>query len=218
VRYLALRRANHSPASILVLCGSEILADAVSLVLIAGVLSLAYHEVERRFATSLLTAVRTGSGWVVAGVAAAIVSGVITRRYLPHAAARVATSVRDAWHEARTQSLGTLARAAGLTVVALVVRCAILPVLLARTPGLTPGQVLLGSAVMVYGQQLAPSPGGVGAVEIGAVAGFAQTVPPGALALLVVIWRTYALVLGSVAGGILLLRERRSAGGFEAPA
>ena len=218
VRYVALRRANHSPASIIMLCGSEIAADAVSLALVAILLSLAYPAVERQFATSLVETMRNGRGWVVGAMVIAGVSWAISRRFFPHLAAGVAASLRGAWRESRVRSVGTLARVTALTVGALVARCAILPVLLAGTPGLTLGQVLVGSAVLVYGQQLAPSPGGVGAVEIGAVAGFAGAIPPGALALLVVIWRTYALVLGSLAGGFLLLRERRAARRLEAPA
>lgn len=218
VRFVALRRANHSPASIIRLCGSEIAADAVSLVLIGVLLSLAYPAVERQFAASLVETVRSGRGWVAAGIVAAGLSWVISRRFFPGVAANVVASIQGAWREGRDQPAGTMACATALTIAALVARCGILPVLLAGVPGLTLGAVLVGSALLVYGQQLAPTPGGIGAVEIGAVAGFSGIFPSGALALIVVIWRTYALILGSVAGGVLLLRERRMGRRVEAPA
>ncbi|HEY6807953.1 MAG TPA: lysylphosphatidylglycerol synthase domain-containing protein, partial [Gemmatimonadales bacterium] len=134
-----------------------------------------------------------------------------TRRYLPRAYGSARTSIAAAWRHARAQRPGTLLRALGWTLGGFLVRGAVLPVLLARTPGLSLGGVLLGSAVLVYGQQLAPTPGGIGAVELGAVVGFGARIGPGALALLVVIWRTYTLALGALAGALLLMRARTPA-------
>jgi uncharacterized membrane protein YbhN (UPF0104 family) len=134
-----------------------------------------------------------------------------TRRFLPRAFLSARASLGEAWRHARSQRPATLARALGWTVAGFLVRGAVLPVLLARTPGLSLGTVLLRSAVLVYGQQLAPTPGGIGAVELGAVVGFAGRMGPGALALLVVVWRTYTLVLGAVAGAVLLVRARGAA-------
>jgi uncharacterized membrane protein YbhN (UPF0104 family) len=213
VRYVALRRAGHPPAAIVMLCGSEIVADAVALVLIALLLSLRFPDVERRFAVSLASIVRSGWWWVAGIILLGVVSALVTRRYLPRGAGSVGATLAAAWREARTRPFGVMFTATALTALALIARCAILPVLLAGVPGLTGGQVVLGSAALVYGQQLAPTPAGVGAVEIGAVAGLGGTIHPSALALVLVVWRTYALVLGSLAGALLLYSYRRASMG-----
>ena len=212
VRYVALRRAGHRPSAIVMLCGSEVVADVVALGLIAALLALRFPVARRRFAASLVSTLHGGwgLGWLIAVAGVAVVSVLATRRYLPRIANLTGGTLRGAWRQARPASL---AGATGLTIAALVARCAILPVLLARVPGLSLGQVILGSAALVYGQQLAPTPAGVGAVEIGAVAGLGAVISPGALALVLVVWRTYALVLGSLAGALLLYSYRRASMG-----
>lgn len=212
VRYVALRRAGHPGASIVMLFGSEIAADAVSLTAIAVILSLWFPGVERRFVASLVSTVRGGWTWVAGLGVLAVVSVLVTRRYLP-GILTVTQALGGAWREARARPPGALLAALVLTTAALIARCAILPVLLAGVPGLTWGQIILGSAALVYGQQLAPTPAGVGAVEIGAVAGLGAAIHPTALALVLVVWRTYALVLGSLSGAVLLYSYRRASMG-----
>lgn len=213
VRFLAWRRAGHPASSILMVCGSEIAADIVSLVLVGAALSLAFSVVERHFIGALFRTVRDEWSWALALLALAVTSVVVTRRVVPQRVVGVTAALREAWHEARTRPPAALIAATLLTIAALVARCAILPVLLIGVPGLSAGQVLVGSAALVYGQQLAPTPAGIGAVELGAVAGLGGVVPPTALAMVVIIWRTYALVLGSVAGAALLYSYRRASTG-----
>lgn len=213
VRYVALRRAGHPGPAIVMLCGSEIAADAVALTAIAILLSLRFPGVERQFLASLVSTVRGGSLWVAGVGALAVVSVLVTRRYLPRGMLAVTQGLRGAWREARARPPGAMLAALALTTAALIARCAILPVLLAGVPGLSWGQIILGSAALVYGQQLAPTPAGVGAVEIGAVAGLGAAIHPGALALVLVVWRTYALVLGSLSGAVLLYSYRRASMG-----
>ncbi|HEX4632339.1 MAG TPA: lysylphosphatidylglycerol synthase domain-containing protein [Gemmatimonadales bacterium] len=213
LRYVALRRAGHSPLAIVTLCGSEIVADAVALVLIALLLSFRFPDVERHFAVSLVSIVRSGWWWVAGVGVLGVMSALLTRRYLSRHLGSLRTTLRGAWREARTRGSGVMITATALTALALLARCAILPVLLAGVPGLTTGQAILGSAALVYGQQLAPTPAGVGAVEIGAVAGLGGSIHPSALALVLVVWRTYTLVLGSLAGALLLYSYRRASMG-----
>ena len=66
--------------------------------------------------------------------------------------------------------------------------------------------MILASALLVYGQTLAPTPAGAGVVELGFLVGL-QRISPGALPALILLWRTYTLALGVVAGSALLLRE-----------
>lgn len=213
VRFVVWRRAGHPASSILMVCGSEIAADVVSLVLVGAALSFAFPAVERHFIAALVRTVREGWSWALALVALAVTSVVVTRRFVPQHLVGVTAALREAWHEARTRPPAALIAATLLTIAALVARCAILPVLLIGVPGLSVGQVLVGSAVLVYGQQLAPTPAGIGAVELSAVAGLGGVVPPTALAMVVIIWRAYALVLGSLAGAALLYSYRRASMG-----
>jgi uncharacterized membrane protein YbhN (UPF0104 family) len=213
VRFLAWRRAGHPASSILMVCGSEIAADIVSLVLIGAALSFAFPAVERQFIGALFRTVRDAWSWALALAALAVTSVVVTKRFVPQHLVGVTDALREAWHEARTRPPAALIAATMLTIGALVARCAILPVLLIGVPGLSFGQVLVGSAALVYGQQLAPTPAGIGAVELSAVAGLGAVVPPTALAMVVIIWRTYALVLGAVAGAALLYSYRRASTG-----
>src|SRR5438552_923073 len=99
-----------------------------------------------------------------------------------------------------------LAGATFLTLISLIARGAVLPVLLASTPGLGAGTVILASALLVYGQTLAPTPAGAGVVELGFLVGL-HRIPAGALPALILLWRAYTLALGVVAGTALLLRE-----------
>lgn len=218
VRFLAWRRAGHAPSSILMVCGSEIVADIVSLVLVGIALSWAFPAVERRFGAALVRTARDGWPWALALGGLAWGSVLVTRRYVPQHVVSVSAALREAWHEARARSPASLIAATILTIAALVARCAILPVLLVGVPGLGLGQVLVGSAALVYGQQLAPTPAGIGAVELGAVAGLGGVVHPATLAMVVIIWRTYALVLGSLAGAGLLYSYRRASIGSKVPA
>jgi uncharacterized membrane protein YbhN (UPF0104 family) len=218
VRFLAWRRAGHSPSSILMVCGSEVAADVISLVAVAAALSWAFPSVEQRFAGALVRTVRDGWSWALALVGLAGASVFLSRRYLPQHVVSMAAALREAWREARARPPAALIAAAILTMAALVARCAILPVLLIGVPGLSAGQVLVGSAALVYGQQLAPTPAGIGAVELGAVAGLGGVIHPAALAMVVIIWRTYALVLGSLAGAGLLYSYRRASIGSRAAA
>lgn len=213
VRYVAWRRAGHPASSIFRLCGSEIATDVVALVLVGALLSWWFPAIERQFAGSLLRTVRDGWRWALALVALAGTSVLVTRRYVPQHVISVSGALREAWRETRHRPPTALAAATTLTIAALVARCAILPVLLIGVPGLSLGQVLVGSAALVYGQQLAPTPAGIGAVELGAVAGLGGVIRPTTLAMVVIIWRTYALVLGSVAGAGLLYSYRRASTG-----
>jgi uncharacterized membrane protein YbhN (UPF0104 family) len=188
----------------------EVAADAVALIAIAIVLSLLFSSAEREFAQSAARLWGGRDAWLVVGgtLLVAVLSVLCTRRLMPRVFRSAQASLGEAWRHARAQRPATLVRALGWTIAGFLVRGAVLPVLLARTPGLSLGEVLLGSAVLVYGQQLAPTPGGIGAVELGAVVGFGGQIGPGALALLVVVWRTYTLALGALAGALLLVRER----------
>src|SRR5207249_3902232 len=77
-------------------------------------------------------------------------------------------------------------------------------VLGAGQPGVSMSAVIVGSFTLLFGQLALPTPAGAGAVELGFVGGFAETMSPGALAGLLVAWRVYTLILPGALGGVLL--------------
>ncbi len=94
--------------------------------------------------------------------------------------------------------------AASLTALSMALRVGILPVLVAGQPGVSMSAVIVGSFTLLFGQLALPTPAGAGAVELGFVGGFAETMSPGALAGLLVAWRVYTLILPGALGGVLL--------------
>ena len=96
--------------------------------------------------------------------------------------------------------------AAAITLVSIVARTSILPILLIPMDiEVNMGAVILGSFTLIYSQLVLPTPSGAGGVELGFAAGFA-VLPPAELAGLLITWRVYTLVLGAAFGGVLLLR------------
>ncbi len=112
-----------------------------------------------------------------------------------------------AWRRARTLGCRSMAIATALTIVSIVARTAILPVLVAGLPGIDSGAVVLGSFVLLFGQLALPTPAGAGGVELGFVGGFAGTLSAGDLATLLLSWRTYTLILGAALGVVLFARN-----------
>ena len=208
IRYFGYVRAGAPTPAILATFGIEIVADAVVLVSVGILLSLLFPAAVREIVASSLRLVRSPHAWLVIAILALAVAGsaVLAHRLLPRGLSRLLVSLGEAWRHARTRSAAVLAGATLLTLASLIARGAVLPVLLAATPGLGAGTVILASALLVYGQALAPTPAGAGVVEVGFLVGL-QQIPAGALPALILLWRTYTLALGVVAGTTLLLRE-----------
>ncbi len=209
VRYLGFRRLGAPGPAILALFGIEIAADAVVLCGVAVLLAMVFRPAERELLAASGQLVRTRGFWLLIVAMVALVAGSVafTRRWMPRVLPSLAVSRREAWRCVRAQTPGILALTIVLTLLSLIARGAILPALLASSPRLDPGTVILASAVLLYGQLLAPTPAGLGAVELGAVASLAGHFPLGNLPALLLIWRAYTLVLGALAGAVLLLRE-----------
>ncbi len=208
VRYLGYVRTGAPTPAILATFGMEIAADAVVLVGVGVLLSLLFPSAVREILAASLRLARSPHAWLVVLVLALALAGsaVLAHRLVPRGLSRLLMSLGEAWRYARTQSPGVLAAATLLTLVSLIARGAILPVLLAATPGLGAGTVILGSALLVYGQTLAPTPAGAGVVEIGFLVGL-ERIPADTLPVLILVWRTYTLALGVLAGAALLLRD-----------
>jgi uncharacterized membrane protein YbhN (UPF0104 family) len=90
-----------------------------------------------------------------------------------------------------------------LTLVNIAARVAILP-LLAQTldQPQTLAATVVGSFALVYAQAMIPTPAGAGAVELGFLGGAAGNLGAGEAELLVS-WRMYTTVLGTISGAVL---------------
>jgi uncharacterized membrane protein YbhN (UPF0104 family) len=85
-------------------------------------------------------------------------------------------------------------------------RTAVLPILALTLPTHPPlGILLLGSFALLYSQLILPTPAGMGAVDLGFLAGIAGQLGPEAPALLVA-WRFYTVGIGVIVGMVLAVK------------
>ena len=209
LRYFGFTRAGATPAATIAAFGSELVSDALVFIVAAVAISvsLASRAPGLLAAASRLSRAPAAWGGLGATVLLVAASSVVVRRLWPRTALRVAACLRESWRRMRSQPAPVMAAVVVLSVVSLVARAAILPVLLARVPGLSSGDLAVAAFTLTSGLLLAPIPAGAGAVDLGFVVGFDGRVPPGALAILLVAWRAYSLVVGALVGAVLLLRE-----------
>jgi uncharacterized membrane protein YbhN (UPF0104 family) len=111
--------------------------------------------------------------------------------------------LRDAW---RTIHWGPVLLAAPLSLVNIIGRTAMLPLLVMTLPDHAPQGVLwVGSFALLYSQLVLPTPAGAGPVELGFLSGAAGNLGPEA-ALLLVAWRFYTVGLGVILGAWAAVR------------
>jgi len=208
-RFLGFRRAGVETPRLLAGLTVEALIDWALLALAAVLLGLTFADTAAAGIARLvaLATGRTARIFVAAVVTLALVSAAVARGYhrrhprpFPKAAA---ASLAATWRQARELGGRTVLLAATLTSISMAARTAILPVLAAGLPGLDPRAVIVGSFALLYGQLAVPTPAGAGAVELGFVGGFAESLSPRALAALLLAWRLYTLILSAALGGVL---------------
>ena len=132
-------------------------------------------------------------------------------------------SLREAW---RSIQWAPVLLASPLSLVNIVGRTAMLPLLVMTLPDHAPQGVLwVGSFALLYSQLVLPTPAGAGPVELGFLSGAAGNLGPEA-ALLLVAWRFYTVGLGVILGAWAAVRVlgwqtisgwARRAGGAPAP-
>lgn len=99
-----------------------------------------------------------------------------------------------------------LALGAGISLFNVLARTAVLPILALTLPDHPPlGILLIGSFALLYSQLVLPTPAGVGAVDLGFLAGVAGNLGPAAPGLLLA-WRIYTVGIGAGIGILLALR------------
>ena len=145
--------------------------------------------------------------WALVIIGVGVVCWLLLRRFLPRISVHVGATLRDSLRLARRMHTWAIIASIPLTIVHVVARIAILPVVLATLadpPAL--GTVVVGSFALLYSQNFLPTPSGAGAVELGFLNGAAGYVGPDAESLLLM-WRFYttllAIALGLVFGALL---------------
>jgi uncharacterized protein (TIRG00374 family) len=143
-----------------------------------------------------------GVGFLVVGAALA------AYRYRVRIPSAVRRSLAEAWRDARALTGGTLVATGALTLLSMVARVAVLPLLLwSAAPMGDPVPVVLGSFALLYAQLVLPTPAGAGGVELGFVVGVGTALPPAETAALLLVWRAYTLGLPAGLGGLVLLNR-----------
>jgi uncharacterized membrane protein YbhN (UPF0104 family) len=106
----------------------------------------------------------------------------------------------------RATPLAPLALGAGVSLYNVLARTAVLPILALTLPEHPPlGILLIGSFALLYSQLVLPTPAGVGAVDLGFLAGVAGNLGPEAPGLLLA-WRIYTVGIGAGVGILLAVR------------
>jgi len=160
---------------------------------------------------ALLQGVRQRSWWVVAVLLVTGVVGVVASRALRHAGRGPRRSWKRMLVYGRRVSWWPLVAGAPLTVINVLARSAMLPVLALTLPLHPPvGVMLVGSFGLLYSQLVLPTPAGVGVVELGFLAGAAGDLSAGnesSAALLLFAWRFWSVGAGAVLGLLLAVRS-----------
>jgi uncharacterized membrane protein YbhN (UPF0104 family) len=194
--------------AVLVASGYEVLITWPVLIGVAGLLGWAFGsawwaEAGPRF----LEAVVAWWPWLIGIVFVGILAWLGARRWKPLAGdERVRTLLRATVSQWREMPWGRVAFSIPPTVVSILTRTAILPVLVLTIPDPPAiGPVILGSFALLYSQLVLPTPAGVGAVEFGFLAGAAGTMGA-SLILVLALWRFYTTGIGLIAAGWLVVR------------
>ena len=163
------------------------------------------------FGSSWADAVRHGTHmlaepWILAGALIVFAVAVFLFRLLPdHIVERVTASGLEALKQMRAAPPSEIATLVVLSLVSIVARVAILPIVAASFGEQPPlGVITLASFGLLNGQVLAPTPSGAGAIELAAAAGaFGTKEHTGAI---LAAWRVYTtllpILLGVAAGAI----------------
>ncbi len=128
----------------------------------------------------------------------------IVKRAAPNRSREVGRSIRDGVALARGMRPGAALLTVPLTVLDVLTRVALLPVLAMNVPNTPPADVLaLASFALLYGQVAMPTPGGAGLVEYGMLGGAAGDLGASASGI-TFWWRVYTVGLHMAALAPLL--------------
>ncbi|MGD9522313.1 MAG: lysylphosphatidylglycerol synthase domain-containing protein [Gemmatimonadales bacterium] len=208
-RLASLRLARIPLHAIGVALSYEILTSWSVLVLVGA--GLAWRLAGRWLAEAgpALAATAVGHRWAIIAVLALSLLAIRMAHRLRHrVGARWSAPLREAIACWREMPAWTVAASAGLSLVNIATRTALLPVLVLSLPD--PPQLptlVLGSFLLVYGQLFLPTPAGAGAVELGLLGGAAGTLG-GQAATVLLAWRWWASGMTTLLGLVAAVRLR----------
>ncbi len=203
VRLAVMLRQRVTAAAAIAAIGLELLVSwpviVGSAALLAGCFAPAWW---RQAAPGLAVTARGMWPGLVAVLAASGVAWVIARRIRRGAGPSPARA-----RALRAVSPRLVAACLPLSLLSLAARTAVLPVL-ASTLTVPPplGPSLLGSFALLYSQLVLPTPSGLGAVDLGFLAGAAGALGAQGAALLLA-WRWYTSGIGILLGAVVAARE-----------
>ncbi len=151
-------------------------------------------------------AIAAGWPWLIGVIAATLLAvwlGVRWRRSLRQAVQQAPPSARELFRHAPVRPI---LLGATVSLYNILARTAVLPLLALTLPQHPPlGILLLGSFALLYSQLILPTPAGIGAVDLGFLAGIAGDLGTGAPQLLIA-WRFYTVGVGVLLGVVLAVR------------
>lgn len=208
-RIVSLRMARVPFHAIGVALGYEILTSWGTLVLAAALLAWWFAPEWLAEAGPQLLGTINRHEWAIMAVAAAsLVAVVVAHRLRDRWQPWLASPIREAVHCWRGMPPWPVIVSVACSVVNIVSRTALLPVLAWSLPDPPRVETLwLGSFLLVYGQLFLPTPAGAGAVELGLLGGMVGDL--GGDAGLLVAWRWWSSGAGTVLGVMALTRIRR---------
>jgi uncharacterized membrane protein YbhN (UPF0104 family) len=149
---------------------------------------------------------RHGAEWITAIGLVTLLAWWVVRRRFPRHQSRLRRSVRRMMVYWRRTPRWAVVASVPCSALNVATRVAVLPVLVLTLPDHPPiGPVILGSFALLYSQLVLPTPSGIGAVDLGFLAGAAGDMGDESARLLV-IWRLYTSGIGIVLGALLALR------------
>ncbi len=201
VRFAGILYCGLSVPDTLALMGVEGVIEYATVLAIAGYISSAYLAVWWAVTRArLVPAMHRALPWIAATIVGGLALWVLMHRMAPELFRNVGGTFRTTLHNARRIKPWTVAASIPLTVLHVVARLAVLPVLVLALPGAPHlGAVWFGSFALLYGQMFVPTPAGAGAVDVGFLNGASGYVGPDTTELLIV-WRFYTTVTGIILG------------------
>jgi uncharacterized membrane protein YbhN (UPF0104 family) len=155
---------------------------------------------------ALTRSARHSVEWMIVIGLLTLAAWILVRRRFPRHQSRLRRSARRMMVYWRRTPRWAVAASLPCTAINVVTRVAVLPVLVLTLPDHPPlGPVLLGSFALLYSQLILPTPSGVGAVELGFLAGAAGDLGDDAGRLLLA-WRFYTSGAGVLLGAALAVR------------
>ena len=233
-RFLILSEARMRPAASILLLFMEMLLEVISMLVIAIVLSLAFPNAGRIVGGVFIVAVGYSAFVVVLGFAGFALSKRASGP--PPRWARFVGLNADRWRRiqaglrelrdrvatVRTANRGMLAWASLLSVMHILARVAVLPMIVMsydRTVEVAP--LLLWSLAIMYGANAAPAPAGGGLIEFVFSSSLGGIIPAQYFAATLIWWRFYSfyalILLGAIVAGRTVMRALRGEGDDEKP-